>query len=93
MINKVWKDIDWTKVELDVYNLQKEIFIFSAKENLLQNKIETRKLQKLLVEKEESKLLAIRKITQDSRKKLRQVLMILKLSHKQKELSCYQNYN
>jgi RNA-directed DNA polymerase len=68
-MKKIWGNIDWPKIELKVYDLQKKIFVFSDKEKLLDSKIQTRKLQKLLVKSEEAKLLAVRKMTQDNRLK------------------------
>jgi len=60
---KKWNDINWTTTELELYNLQRLIYINSADESL------KRKYQKELVRSEIAKLVSIRKITQDNRGK------------------------
>ena len=63
---KNWKDINWTKTELEVYDLQRKIYISSVDVES-KKKALTRKYQKELVESHEAKLVAIRRITQDNR--------------------------
>jgi len=60
---KNWKDINWTKTELEVYDLQRKIYISSVDVES-KKKALTRKYQKELVESHEAKLVAIRRITQ-----------------------------
>lgn len=67
---KIWKDIKWNKlpwaeIELSVFNLQMEIF----KQSKLGNTIKVNQLQKEFVKLEASKLLAVRRITQDNQGK------------------------
>ena len=62
---KIWKDINWTKVNLIVFDLQCKIF--KASVNKLTGKV--RYYQKTLVNNHEAKLIAVRKVTQDNRGK------------------------
>jgi len=65
----IWNKINWTEIELIVYNLQRKIFLSSVNCNSLEKKIKIRQLQESLIKTEEAKLLAIRKVTQDNRGK------------------------
>jgi len=65
---KSWKDINWTKTELKVYDLQRKIYISSVDVDSKKRAL-IRKYQKELVESQEAKLVAIRRITQDNRGK------------------------
>lgn len=60
-----WKDIPWKKVERNVFKLQKRIYQASAQGN--QQKV--RKLQRLLVSSWSSKVLAVRRVSQDNQGK------------------------
>jgi RNA-directed DNA polymerase len=60
-----WKDIPWKKIERNVYKLQKRIYRASNRGDV---KI-VRKLQRLLIRSRSTKLLAVRKVTQDNRGK------------------------
>lgn len=62
---KTWKDIDWTKVNLMVFDLQCKIFKASVNKSI--GKV--RYYQKTLVKSHEAKLIAVRKATQDNRSK------------------------
>jgi len=62
---KIWKDINWTKVNQKVYDLQRKIF--KASVNKLTGKV--RYYQKTLVNSHEAKLIAVRKVTQDNLEK------------------------
>lgn len=64
--NKVdWNSINWKKVQLRIWRVQKKIYEYS-KQN---KKLEVIKLQKVLISLLEAKLLAVRKVTQDNRGK------------------------
>jgi len=65
---KHWKDINWTKIELEVYDLQRQIYISSVNVDP-QKRARLRRYQKELVESQNAKLIAIRRITQDNRGK------------------------
>jgi RNA-directed DNA polymerase len=67
MKNKNWKNINWSEVNLIVYDLQCKIF--KASVNGSSNIARMRYYQKTLVNSEEAKLVAVRKITQDNRGK------------------------
>lgn len=60
-----WKDIPWKKIERNVYKLQKRIYRASNRGEV---KI-VRKLQRLLIRSRSTKLLAVRKVTQDNQGK------------------------
>ena len=65
-MKKIWNQINWSQVESKVYDLQSKIFQTSRKEQSFSMKIETRKLQKELVNLQESKLLSIRRVVDDN---------------------------
>ena len=58
---KTWKDINWTEVNLMVFDLQCKIF--KASVNKTTGKV--RYYQKTLIKSHEAKLLAVRKVTQE----------------------------
>lgn len=60
-----WKKIPWNNIQLEVYNLQYKIYCHAKKNqiNLVRN------CQRKLVNLEESKLLAVRSVSQDNRGK------------------------
>jgi RNA-directed DNA polymerase len=60
-----WQDIAWKKVERNVFKLQKRIYQASSCDDMKS----VRKLQKLLLRSKSSKLLAVRKVTQDNQGK------------------------
>ncbi|WP_053221528.1 reverse transcriptase N-terminal domain-containing protein [Limnoraphis robusta] len=60
-----WKDINWHKVERCVFKMQKRIFRASQQDNV---KL-VHKLQRLLTESWYSKLLAVRRVSQDNQGK------------------------
>ena len=63
--NIEWKSIDWKKIHLRVWRIQTEIYRCSKKgdyDHMI-------KLQKILINLLEAKLLAVRKVTQDNRGK------------------------
>ena len=62
---KIWKDINWTKVNLMVFDLQCKIFKASVNKSI--GKV--RYYQKTLVNSHEAKLISVRKVTQDNRGK------------------------
>ena len=57
-----WNQIDWRKVELYVFKLQKKIYQASVKGNVKK----VRRLQKTLSNSYRAKLLAVRKVSQDN---------------------------
>ena len=57
-----WNAIDWRKVELSVFKLQKRIYQASKTDNVRK----LRRLQKTLLNSYHAKLLAVRRITQDN---------------------------
>lgn len=61
-----WKTIPWNKVQLLIYNLQKKIYCHAKKNEIGL----VRHYQKRLVKFEESKLLAVRMVSQDNRGKV-----------------------
>jgi len=61
----VWNDINWKKIQLRVWRIQTKIYHCSLKGN----KVQVIKLQKILINLFEAKLLAVRKVTQDNRGK------------------------
>lgn len=61
-LNMQWQDINWKTIEKDVFNLQKKIYCYSKSNDLMK----VYKYQKLLITSFKSKLLAVRKITQDN---------------------------
>ena len=60
-----WNGIDWRKVELSVFKLQKRIFQASKTDNVRK----LRRLQKTLLNSYHAKLLAVRRVTQDNQGK------------------------
>jgi len=62
---KEWKNIPWNKIQLKIYNLQYQIYCH-AKNNQIGL---VRHCQRRLVKLEESKLLAVRIVSQDNRGK------------------------
>lgn len=60
--NTSWSDIKWNILEKDVFSLQKKIYKYSKENDL----IKVHRLQKLLITSLKNKLLAVRKVTQDS---------------------------
>ncbi|MCY7335374.1 MAG: reverse transcriptase N-terminal domain-containing protein, partial [Chamaesiphon sp.] len=60
-----WRDINWCKLELGVFKLQKWIFQAS---NLGDVKL-VRRLQRLLMKSWSAKMLAVRRVTQDNQGK------------------------
>ena len=62
-----WKDINWTKVNLIVYDLQRKIF--KASVNGSSSIAAMRYYQKALVNSKAAKLVAVRKVTQENRGK------------------------
>jgi RNA-directed DNA polymerase len=61
----VWNVINWKKIQLRVWRIQTKIYDCSLKGN----KVQVVKLQKILINLFEAKLLAVRKVTQDNRGK------------------------
>lgn len=60
-----WNSINWRKVQLRIWRIQKKIYECSRQSE----KFEVIKLQKILINLPEAKLLAVRKVTQDNRGK------------------------
>lgn len=60
--NTQWRDINWKTIERDVFNLQKKIYYYSKSNDLMH----VHKYQKFLITSFKSKLLAVRKVTQDN---------------------------
>lgn len=58
----VWNKIDWRKVELSVFKLQKRIYQASKNDNVRK----LRRLQKTLLNSYNAKLLAVRRVSQDN---------------------------
>ena len=76
-----WNGIDWRKVELSVFKLQKRIYQASKTDNVRK----LRRLQKTLLNSYHAKLLSVRRISQDnSGKKTAGVDGIKSLSPKQR---------
>jgi len=64
--NKVdWNSINWRKIQLRVWGIQRKIYECSRRSE----KFKVIKLQKILINLPEAKLLAVRKVTQDNRGK------------------------
>ena len=57
-----WNEIDWRKVELSVFKLQKRIYQASLTDNVRK----LRRLQKTLFNSYNAKLIAVRKVSQDN---------------------------
>ena len=57
-----WNEIDWLKVELSVFKLQKRIYQASKTDNVRK----LRRLQKTLLNSYNAKLLSVRKVSQDN---------------------------
>lgn len=60
-----WKDVDWRKLEIRVFKLQKRIFRASSRSDVKA----VRKLQKTLMKSWSAKMLAVRRVTQDNQGK------------------------
>ena len=60
-----WNSINWRKIQLRIWRIQKKIYDCSRRNE----KFDVIKLQKILINLPEAKLLAVRKITQDNRDK------------------------
>jgi len=60
--NTTWSNIKWNAIEKKVFCIQRKIYKYSK----VDNQIQVHKLQKLLINSFDSKLLAVRKITQDN---------------------------
>ncbi|BAZ44047.1 putative reverse transcriptase [Chondrocystis sp. NIES-4102] len=60
-----WNEINWRKVELSVFKLQKRIYQASKSDNVRK----LRRLQKTLLNSYNAKLLAVRKVSQDNQGK------------------------
>jgi RNA-directed DNA polymerase (EC 2.7.7.49) len=60
-----WNQIDWSKVEVEVFKLQKRIFRASQSGDVAK----VHKLQRLLLRSWNARLLAIRRISQDNQGK------------------------
>ena len=65
MVANKWKNIDWKSVHISVYDLQYKIFCSAKKDNV--NLV--RYYQRILVNSNFAKLLAVRSVTQDNRGK------------------------
>ena len=63
--NLKWRDIDWKKVEKNVFKLQKLIYRASSRGEIRK----MRKYQKLLIKSHDALLLAVRNVTQDNQGK------------------------
>ena len=66
---KNWEDINWKNSSLVIHDLQRKIFDASAKEKGLSIKPKTREFQRKLINCDEAKRIAVRKISQDNRGK------------------------
>ena len=66
---KNWEDINWKNSSLVIHDLQRKIFDASAKEKGLSIKPKTREFQRKLINSDEAKRIAVRKISQDNRGK------------------------
>ncbi len=60
-----WNTINWRKIQLRIWRIQKKIYDCSRRSE----KFKMIKLQKILINLPEAKLLAVRKVTQDNRGK------------------------
>lgn len=66
IIRKIdWNSINWKNLQLRIWRIQKKIYNCSRRSE----KFEVKKLQKILINLSEAKLLAVRKVTQDNRGK------------------------
>jgi len=63
--NGTWRELPWRKLEKHVYRMQKRIYRASQRGN----KRQVEKLQKLLLKSEATRLLAVRRVTQDNQGK------------------------
>ncbi|WP_375340552.1 group II intron reverse transcriptase/maturase [Okeania sp. SIO3I5] len=76
-----WNEIDWRKIEVKMFKLQKRIFRASERGDVKA----VRKLQKTLIRSWSAKVLAVRKVTQDNQgKKTAGVDGVKKLTPKQR---------
>ena len=66
---KNWEDINWKNSSLVIHDLQRKIFDASVKEKGLGVKPKTREFQRKLINSDEAKRIAVRKISQDNRGK------------------------
>ena len=82
-----WKDIDWRKVELSTFKLQKRIYQASLNDNIRN----LRRLQKTLLNSYNAKLLAVRRISQDNNGKRTAGVDGIKLLTPSQRLSLVQN--
>jgi RNA-directed DNA polymerase len=57
-----WKDINWRKLEREVWKLQTRIYKASSRGDVKQ----VRRLQKLLIKSQSARALAVRRVTQDN---------------------------
>nr|WP_041227079.1 reverse transcriptase N-terminal domain-containing protein [Crinalium epipsammum] len=57
-----WNKVDWRKLEIRVYKLQKRIFRASSRGDLKA----VRRLQKTLMRSTSGKMLSVRRVTQDN---------------------------
>ena len=60
-----WKDINWRKLERNIFKLQKRIYQASSRDDV---KL-VRKLQKLLISSRSARALSVRRVTQDNQGK------------------------
>lgn len=58
-----WNTVNWKKIQLRIWRIQRKIYECSRKND----KTRVIKLQKILINLPEAKLLAVRKVTQDNR--------------------------
>lgn len=64
---KNWADVPWNEIQIKIYNLQYQIYCHAKKKNQIGL---VRHCQRKLIKLEESKLLAVRMISQDNRGKV-----------------------
>lgn len=62
---KQWKDLNWLKIQSEVYQIQTKIYN-ASKEN---NKSQIHRLQSELIEMKAAKLLSVKRVTQDNKGK------------------------
>lgn len=84
-----WNYIDWRKVELKVYKLQKRIYQASKNDDV----IKLRRLQKTLLNSYSAKLLAVRRVSQDNQGKKTVGVDGIKSLTPNKRLALAQNLN
>jgi len=60
-----WNDINWRKLERNVFKLQKRIYQASNRGNVML----VRRLQKLLISSRDAKALSVRRVTQENQGK------------------------